>query len=155
MSSDDKTGTAYRSTAPKDYDCPGCGAAVPSTDQGCPIPARCPTCEIVLWCTKRIEHGVVFLDAIPQPKPEISDVAKVGESLQHLGTVGGVIVNLSAMETVNSSFVAGLLVLLRLVETAGGSLTLSEVPPHVLEILERLKLNTLFVIKGQDALRPT
>jgi anti-anti-sigma regulatory factor len=111
----------------------------------------------MLWCTKRVEQDLVFLDAIPQSTAEIADVAQVGKSLQRLGNVHGVVVNMSAMDTVNSSFVAGLLVLRRLVETAGGSLTLYEVPPHIHAILERLQLHTLFVIKGagQDLLSPT
>jgi anti-anti-sigma regulatory factor len=111
----------------------------------------------VLWCTKRVESGVTFLDAIPQSGAEITDVAKLGESLRPSDHSQGVFVNLSAMDTVNSSFVAGLLMLRRLIETAGGRLVLCDVPPHVYEILERLKLHTLFVIKGpgQDGLSPT
>ena len=157
MSSDDKADAAHRSIQCKGFRCPSCGQFVPGTKRGRSTAPRCPNCQIVLWCTKRVEHGVTILDAIPQTKAEITDVAKVGEALQHSGSVGGVFVNLSAMDTVNSSFVAGLLTLRRLIETAGGSLVLCEVTPHVRAILERLKLHTLFVIRGpgQDSLSPT
>jgi anti-anti-sigma regulatory factor len=157
MSSDDKADATHRFSQCKGFRCPSCGQFVRCTNREHPTSPRCPNCQIVLWCTKRFEHGVTILDAIPRTKAEITDVAKVGESLQHSGNVGGVFVNLSAMDTVNSSFVAGLLMLRRLIETAGGSLVLCEVPPHVRAILERLKLHTLFVIKGpgQDSLSPT
>ncbi len=156
MSSDKNPANARRSTRRMSFQCPGCGEVIPSANDGYPITSRCPACEIQLWCTKRIERGMVFLDAIPHSKTEISDVARVGESIQNSGDVGGVIVNLSALATINSSFVAGLLVLRRLIETAGGNLVLSEVDPHVHAILERLKLHTLFVIKdrGQDVPSP-
>ncbi len=156
MSSNKNQATARRSTQCTSFQCPGCGEVIPSTDDGYPTTSCCPACEMHLWCTKRIERGMVFLDAIPHSKTEISDVARVGKSIQHSGNVGGVIVNLSALETINSSFVAGLLVLRRLIETAGGNLVLSEVDPHVHAILQRLKLHTLFVIKdrGQDVPSP-
>jgi anti-anti-sigma regulatory factor len=107
-----------------------------------------------LWCAKRIEHGVVCLDAFPQAGIEISDLTTVGLALQKTGCKAGVIVNLSALETVNSSFVAGLLVLQRLIEAAGSGLVLCGLRPHVRTILQRLSLNNLFVIKNreQDAL---
>jgi anti-anti-sigma regulatory factor len=110
----------------------------------------------VLWCVKRVEQGVVCLDALPQADVEISDLVAVGQSLQASGWTGAVIVNLDALETISSSFVAGLLVLRRLIEVSGGRLILCGLRPHVYTILERLSLHDLFVIKNreQDVLSP-
>jgi anti-anti-sigma regulatory factor len=96
----------------------------------------------------------VFLDAIARPTVDISDMARIGRALRQTGQLDTVVVNLSGLETVNSSFLAGLLALRRIVNEIGGRLILCDLRPHVAEILGRLNLDVLFVIKRgeRDAL---
>ncbi len=75
-------------------------------------------------------------------------MATVGQSLQQSGTMREVVVNLSRLETVNSSFVAGLLVMRRLIEAAGGKLVLCDLRPRVRAILQRLNLYAAFVVRS-------
>jgi anti-anti-sigma factor len=75
-------------------------------------------------------------------------MATVGQALQGSAAIREVVVNLSGLETVTSSFVAGLLVLRQLMETVGSTLILCELSPRVRAILQRLNLHSLFVVRG-------
>ena len=130
--------------------CPDCGVAFAQEQQGRPVDRCCQECGAILWCSKRVEGDRVFLDAIARPAVEISDIARTGRALGRTGQVDAVVVNLRGLETVNSSFLAGLLALRRTVKEVGGRLILCELRPHVAEILRRLNLHVLFVIERRE-----
>ena len=131
-----------------DFQCPKCGRGMSCTSQGLPVHSTCPDCGVLLWCRKQVERDSVVLDVISGTTPEIPDMATVGRSLQQSGTMREVVVNLSRLETVNSSFVAGLLVMRRLIEAAGGKLVLCDLRPRVRAILQRLNLYAAFVVRS-------
>ncbi len=139
----DRLGTAA------DFQCPKCGRVIPCASHGPPKHPTCPDCNTLLWCRKRVELESILLYAIPGTTPEIHDIATVGKSLQLSRTLRDVVVNLCDLATINSSFVAGLLVMRRLIESAGVKFILCA-PPHVRTILQRLQVHTLFTIKSCD-----
>jgi anti-anti-sigma factor len=61
-----------------------------------------------------------------------------------------VVVNLRDVQSLDSSFVAGLLVMRRMLAAADRKLVLCELHPHVHELLERLNLHTLFAITDHE-----
>ena len=75
-------------------------------------------------------------------------MATVGQALQESTAIREVVVNLSALETVTSSFVAGLLVMRQLMEKVGNTLVLCELNPRVQTLLQRLNLHSIFVVRG-------
>ena len=131
-----------------DFQCPKCGRGMSCTSQGLRVNSTCPDCGALLWCRKQVERDSVILNVIPGTTPEIPDIATVAQSLQRSGTMREVVVNLGKLETVTSAFVAGLLVMRRLIEAAGGKLVLCELQPRVLAILQRLNLHTVFVVRN-------
>lgn len=137
-----------------DFRCPACGRAILCTARGLPEHPNCPDCEALLWCRTRIESDLILLTVFPDAQPEIHDMSTVGQSLPLSRKVRGLILNLRGVDTVNSSFLAGLMVLHRLVKDVGGKLALCEVHPHIRSILQRLNLHTLMSIcnSEQDAL---
>jgi anti-anti-sigma regulatory factor len=80
--------------------------------------------------------------------PDIPDMAAVAKSLQHAGTVPDVVISLGALQTVTSAFVAGLLVMRRLIRAAGGNFVLCDLQPHVRAVLQRLNLHTLLGVRN-------
>ena len=129
------------------FKCPKCERWIVATGVGLPSHPNCPDCGALLWCRVRVDSESILLQVVPGTKPEISDMAAVAHSLPISHHVRGLVVNLCGSETVNSSFLAGLLVLNRLVKAVGGRLVLCELHPHVLSVLQRLNLHTLMTIR--------
>ena len=130
--------------------CPDCGKRVASDANGRPLDPHCHYCSALLWCCKRVERNLVLLHPIPQISVEASDIARIGHAIHRTGRSQAVIVNLGGMETVDSSFIAGLVVLRRQVEAEGSQLILCELRPHVAEIIKRLNLDRIFEIKARE-----
>jgi anti-anti-sigma factor len=75
-------------------------------------------------------------------------MAMVGRALQGSTAIREIVVNLSGLETVTSSFVAGLLVMRQLMEKVGNTMILCELNPRVRTLLQRLNLHSIFVMRG-------
>lgn len=143
-----------RSGTITDFRCPVCGRVIDCTDRDLPERVNCPDCEALLWCRVRIESDLIFLSVLSGTQPEIRDISRVGQSLPLSREMRGLIVSLRGVNTVDSSFMAGLMVLHRLVKAVGGKLVLCELHPHIHSILQRLNLSTLMTVcrSERDAL---
>lgn len=146
----------FLSSDTTELQCPICGKTVLCVRPGNPVQPQCPDCKTVLWCHQRIEDSKIFLDALPGVVPQIADMQAVAQSPHLPRPLKTVIVNLRDLETLNSSFVAGLLVMHRLVHAAGGQLLLYDLQPHVRSILRRFNLHTVLQIVNheEDATEP-
>jgi anti-anti-sigma factor len=97
-----------------------------------------------------MSNGVVVLEAIAGRTPEPRDIEQVIESLVRNHTVGRVIVDLSALNLVTSSFIARLVAMNKLIRSAGGEHCLCGLRPVVREILERVRVDKAFEIVASE-----
>jgi hypothetical protein len=103
------------------YQCPACGTDLPSDlvflDQ------HCPTCESSLWCYRRVRRGSVILDAIAGRAPALGDLDGFVGWLAKSSGIERVILNLSALDFVTSSYVASVVRLSQRLQSAGANLS--------------------------------
>ena len=130
--------------------CPLCGRTVGPPEPDNRPSLHCPQCDALLWCHVQRTGDAIQLHAFPGVSPELPDIARVGSSLPLSHDVRRLIVSLRGLETVNSTFVAGLLSLRRRIESVGGTLLLREISPHIDSIIQRLNLHDLLPIESAD-----
>jgi len=130
--------------------CPACGNEIPVELSVSPLNAVCPQCGHSLWCYKRTVSSVVVLDVIHGTQAEYEDVAELFESLLGSGDVPRIVVNLSDIDYVNSSFVAGLVGLNKRVRSAGGTLVLCDLRPMIRELLTQTHLDKFFQMSDSE-----
>jgi anti-anti-sigma factor len=97
-----------------------------------------------LWCRQRASDQATVLEALAGPSPEHREIEQFVESLVQQGTIARVILDLSGLDLVTSSFMARLVTMNRLVRSQGGNFFLCGLRPHVREILERVHLHKAF-----------
>jgi anti-anti-sigma factor len=86
----------------------------------------------------------VIVKMLPGMNPERTNMQRVGEILARSRLAPKIIVNLSLAERISSTFVNGLLRLLKLVQAADGRLILCGVQPLFREIFQITNLEALF-----------
>lgn len=119
-----------------------------------PGDAACPNCAHVLWFSVRAEAGVIIADVITGKVATNQDIVRVSQAFLSRGNPPHVILNLSGVQLVSSSFIAGLIALNRRMLDAKGKLVLCELTPVVRETLSGAKLDRIltFVETEGDAL---
>jgi anti-anti-sigma factor len=133
------------------YQCPVCGRhliyepSVPRFD------APCPGCGCQIWCRRRVSSGGAVLEVLPQRTPEPWDVQQVIESLIRSGAAPSVVVDLSQLDTVDSSFVARLVSMNKHIRSAGGRFILCGLRPVVREVFQHLRLDKAFEVRNDPA----
>ncbi len=134
------------------YRCPVCGRALHHEPALPRFDAPCPGCGCHIWCRRRVVSGDTILDALPQRTPEPWDVQQVVDSLIRDGAATRVVVDLSQLDTVDSSFVARLVSMNKHIRSTGGRLILCGLSPVVREVFQHLRLDRAFEIReGKEA----
>jgi anti-anti-sigma factor len=88
----------------------------------------------------------VVLEAAPGRAPELWEVARVVDPLCQDGTLDRVTLNLSKLDTINSSFLAALVGMRKRLHAYGGTLVLCGLRPIVREVIYRIQFNRIFEI---------
>lgn len=130
------------------YLCPVCNLAL--SYHPVFLDEHCTECGLLLWCYRREREGVVILEAIPGRTPAVEDIDRLAESLSQGGPLDRVVLNLSALDIVNTSLVARLLSLNKRIRAAGGTLWLCEPCPLVREIFRRFRLDSILPILDSE-----
>jgi anti-anti-sigma factor len=132
------------------YQCPVCGNALPHLAALPPFDAPCCECGSYLWCRRRASAEGVVLEVVSGRAPEPREVARVVNSLARHGRLGPVILDLSKLAVINSSFLAALVVMKKRLQASGGTLFLCGVRPIVREIFDRIQFNRVFNIVNSE-----
>jgi ABC-type transporter Mla MlaB component len=127
------------------YRCCACGHMLPfhpafSSD------AACPECNALLWCCQRDDDGEMVLEVVPGRTPSVEDIESLSHLLLSRDLVPHVIVDLSALDLVNSALVAMLVLLNKRIHAAAGTLQLCGLNEVVREVFYRFKLDGIFEI---------
>jgi anti-anti-sigma factor len=93
---------------------------------------------------------VVVLRVLPGRTPEIGDIERLAESLVRSADVPRVVVDVSDLDLINSSLVAGLIALHKRVRSAKGRLILCGLQPFVREVFFDSNLTKVFVILDDE-----
>ena len=135
-------------------ECPICGNPLEIGPLQLPGDAACHTCSHVLWFSLRTEANAIIADVITGKVATNQDIVRVSQAFIARGSPPQVILNLSGVQLVSSSFIAGLIALNKRMNDAKGKLVLCELTPVVRETLAGAKLDRIltFVEKESDAL---
>ena len=134
------------------YLCPVCGNVLPHSVPTPPFDAPCSECGAYLWCRRKSSSGPVVLQAVPGRSPEPQEVDRVIRSLER-ESPAEVILDLSLMELVTSSFMARMITMNRRIQAAGGRLSLSGMQPLVRDLFQRARLDkALNIVEDGDDL---
>jgi anti-anti-sigma factor len=115
-----------------------------------PGEAACPHCGQVLWFDKRTVGGVLVLDVICGKVAINQSIPQIAGLLIRQDDSPRVVLNLSDISFVSSSFIAGLVALNKRVATAKGRFVLCELTPVVHETLRGAKLDRLLEIAATE-----
>jgi anti-anti-sigma factor len=137
------------------YQCPVCGNPLPHLAPAPPFDAPCSECGSVLWCRRRVSPEHLVLEALPSGTPEPWQVEQVVESLLSSGRASRVVLDLSHLNYVSSSFVARLVTMNRRIRATGGRLVLCGLHPVAYEIFQQFRLDKLFEILPEDRSQPS
>ena len=89
----------------------------------------------LLWFRVRTEANAMIADVITGKVPTNQDIVRVSQAFISRGSPPYVILNLSGVQLVSSSFIAGLIALNKRLNDAKGKLVLCELTPVVHETL--------------------
>ena len=124
--------------------CPVCVEEVAVEPSTFGTGAKCSICGRFVWCRVQEAHDAVIVNVLPTVDPERANMQLVGKKVLSSRSAPRIIVNLSGIEWVSSTFVNELLQLRMMVHGADGKLTLCGVQPIVREVLQITKLESLF-----------
>jgi anti-anti-sigma regulatory factor len=133
------------------FRCPVCGNALPLLIAPAPFDAPCSECGSYLWCRRRNDGDVVLLEAIAGRSPEPMEVERVVRSLVSGGVPSCVILDLSRLELINSSFMARLIMMNRRIREEGGTFKLKGLQPVVREIFDRARLGLVLEVVEDES----
>jgi anti-anti-sigma factor len=133
------------------FQCPVCGNALPHLMAPAPFHAPCSECGGYLWCRRRGGGDAIWLVATPGRSPEPIEVERVIRSLLSEGEPLRVILDLSHLELINSSFMARLIMMNRRIRDEGGTFFLKGLQPVVREIFDRARLDLALDVIEDEA----
>lgn len=140
-----------RVTKPWPTECPICGSPLTIGPLQLPGDAICPKCSHVLWFSMRTSEGVTIADVITGKVATNQDIQRVSDTFLASSNPPRIVLNLSGVQLVSSSFIAGLIALNRRMNEAQGKLVLCELSPIVRETLAGAKLDRILTIVGTEA----
>jgi len=121
-----------------------CGEEV-SVEPTIPVAdAPCDHCGYLQWFRLQELDDAVILNMLPGMDPERIDVQRAGRMLVRFQSPPCIIVNLSLIEWISSTFANEMVRLLEIVKAANGKLTLCGARPFVQEVFRVTKLESLF-----------
>lgn len=104
----------------------------------------CDRCGHLRWFRLQELDDSIILNILPSMDPERVDVQRAGRMIVHFQSPPRIIVNLSLIEWIGSTFTNEMVRLLEIVKDAQGKLFLCGMRPFVQEVLRVTKLETLF-----------
>ena len=140
-----------RAHKPWPTECPICGNPLDIGPLQLPGDAACPTCSHVLWFSVRTEANAMIADVITGKVATNQDIVRVSQSFISRRNPPNVILNLSGVQLVSSSFIAGLIALNKRMNDAKGKLVLCELTPVVQETLSGAKLDRILTLVGSES----
>ena len=143
-----------RAIKPWPTECPICGNPLEVGPLQLPGDAACPNCAHVLWFSVRTEANATIADVITGKVATNQDIVRVSQAFISRASPPNVIFNLSGVQLVSSSFIAGLIALNKRINDAKGKLVLCELTPVVRETLTGAKLDRILTLveKESDAM---
>lgn len=133
------------------YQCPVCGNGLPQLLAPPPFDAPCSECGGYLWCRRCGNADPVLLEAIPGRSPEPIEVERVIRAVIDQARPVTVVLDLSRLEMINSSFMARLIMLNRRIRDEGGTFFLKGLQPVVQEIFDRARLHMALDVIHDEA----
>ena len=127
-------------------DCPICGEKVVVGALQMPGEVSCPACGHVLWFHIRSADDIVVLDVISGKVAINQELDKVCGLLTCDRETPRVVLNMSDVQFVSSSFIAGLVALHKRLRSVDGKMVVCEMNPVVQETLRGAKLDKLLFI---------
>jgi len=140
-----------RAAKPWPTECPICGSALAIGPLQLPGDAVCPNCAHVIWFSVRNAAGIIIADVISGKISTNQDIVRVSQSFLSRGNPPLVVLNLSGVQLVSSSFIAGLIALNKRLRDAQGQLVLCELSPVVRETLAGAKLDRILKIADTES----
>lgn len=132
-------------------ECPICGSPLAIGPLQLPGDAACPQCAHVLWFSLRTSEGVTIVDVLTGKVATNQDIQRVSNAFLARGNPPWVVMNMSGVQLVSSSFIAGLIALNRRMNDAQGKLILCELSPIVHETLAGAKLDRILTILDTES----
>lgn len=133
------------------FQCPVCGNGLPQLLAPPPFDAPCSECGSYLWCRRCEGTDSVLLEALPGRSPEPIEVERVIRTIVREGKPVTVVLDLSRLEMINSSFMARLIMLNRRIRDEGGTFFLKGLQPVVQEIFDRARLHMALDVIHDEA----
>ena len=106
--------------------------------------APCGHCGHLEWFRIQKLDDAVILNVLPDMNPERVNVQRVGRMLVRFQSPPSIIVNLSLIEWISSTFANEMVRLVEIVKAAKGKVTLCGVRPFVREVFRVTVLESLF-----------
>jgi anti-sigma B factor antagonist len=141
-------------TAPESLQCPVCGnrLGVPVDRDNGNTP--CSRCGHSSWFRIQEFGNTVMINVLPSLDLEYSDIAQVVEFIVRRRTETHVVVNLSLVQYIGSTFLGSLILSKKKLAAADGRLILCGFNPVVEEIFRVTKLDGFFEIADEEAVVP-
>ncbi len=131
--------------------CPLCSTVLSFRPHPPPYDAACQECGYPLWCFSRTVGDLIVLEVVSGTMPTHKEVHRLCDTLLASGSVPRVVVDLSDVEFVSSSFVARLVALNKRIQAADARLVLCGLRPVVREALHTSRLDEFFDIAEDEA----
>ena len=135
-------------------ECPVCGKRIdePLDPRGSDSP--CSKCGHASWFRIQEFGHTVVINLLPSLDLECSDLARVVEFLIRRRTETNVVVNLSLVSYIGSTFLDRLILTKRRLSSANGRLILCGFNPIIEEVFRVTRLDTFFEIADEDTAAP-
>ena len=124
--------------------CPLCSTVLPFRPHPPPYDAPCQKCAYPLWCFSRTVGDLIVLEVVSATMPTHEEIHRLCDTLVASGGVPRVVVDLSEVEFVSSSFVARLVALNKRIRAADGRLILCGLHSVVREAFHTSRLDEFF-----------
>ncbi len=124
----------------------------------CPVcgngDTQCPTCGHSSWFRTQEFGNTVVINVLPSLDLEYSDIARVVESIIRRRTEPHIVINLSLVQFIGSTFLGGLIVSKKKVAATNGKFILCGFNPVIEEIFRVTNLDGFFEIADEEAAVP-
>jgi anti-anti-sigma factor len=130
--------------------CPLCSIVLPFRPHPPPYGADCQECGYPLWCCSRTVDDPNVLEVVSGTTPTYEDIQRLCDALLASGSVPNVVVDLSDVEFVSSSFIASLVALYKRMKVADGRLILCGLQHAACAALHVSRLDRLFEISDDQ-----
>lgn len=132
------------------HQCPVCSGKLNADTVMLAHDATCPRCSYRLWCLKKMVDEVSFLHVLPGVIPERADIEHLANSLADSGDTPCVVLDLSRIDAVDSSFLVRLIVLNNRIRASKGRLVLCGLTQHAQHVFGFTKLDAVFEIADDE-----